>query len=170
MSEILAKIGFDWHVALANLVNFLIILFVLKKFAFGPICKMIKERKQKIEEGLENAQKCEIELADANLKKDEILKEAKNNAQKMFSDSQNTCKDLVKEAKDKATIEKEEILRQARLDVEKEKKSGDEAIRKEAAGLVSAGVRKMVEGYVTAGKGEDIINAMLAPKQAGLNK
>ena len=51
--EILGKIGFDWQVALASLVNFLIILFVLKKFAFKPIKKLIQERQNKINEGIE---------------------------------------------------------------------------------------------------------------------
>ena len=161
MGAILGKIGFDWHVALANLVNFLIILFVLKKFAFGPVGKMIDDRKKKIKEGLENADKCKIELENANLQKDEILKEAKNNAQKIFAESQNICKAIIKDANEKATLDKEAILKQAKLDAEKEKKGSEEALRREAAALVSAGIKKSVESYVGAGKGDEIINAML---------
>lgn len=162
--EILNKIGFEWHVALANLVNFLIIFFVLKKFAFGPISKMIRERREKIEKGILDAQVAEKNLSVANMQKEDIIREAKDNAKNVIAQSQADGKDIVKVAKDKAILEKEEILKQAKLDAEKEKKSGDEAIRKEAAELVSAGVRKMVEGYVAQGKGEEIINAMIAGK------
>ena len=161
MSEILGKIGFDWHIALANLVNFLIILFVLKKFAFGPIGKMIDERRKKIEEGLDNAQKAEVELAGANLKKEEIVKEAKDSAKNIVAMSEANSKEIVKEAKDKANAEREEILKQAKLESEKEKKSSEEAVRKEASELVVSGVRKIMESYVAEGQGEDIIKAML---------
>ena len=161
MGDILGKIGFDWHVALANLVNFLIILFVLKKFAFGPIGKMINERKQKIQEGLDNAKKAEAELSTANTTKDEILREARNSSNKIVATSQADAKEIVKEAKDKATSEREEIIRQAKLDAEKEKKSSEEMVRKETASLVSESVKKIVEGYVAKGKGDEIINAML---------
>jgi F0F1-type ATP synthase membrane subunit b/b' len=68
-NEILGKIGFDWQVALANLVNFLIIVFLLKKFAFKPIAKIIQDRQNKINEGLENAKKA-AEEAMKNAKSD----------------------------------------------------------------------------------------------------
>jgi F0F1-type ATP synthase membrane subunit b/b' len=40
---ILGKIGFDWQVALANLVNFLIIFWILKKFAFKPVREILQK-------------------------------------------------------------------------------------------------------------------------------
>ena len=69
---------------------------------------------------------------------------------------------MIKEAKDKATLEKEEIIKQARFDAEKEKKNSDEQVRKEAATLVTEGVRKVVEGYVAQGRGDDLIKAMIS--------
>jgi len=164
MNELISTFHIDWKLMIAQIVNFGLVLSLLYWLVSKPLSKLMKDRTQEITDGLENAQKCKADLVNANFQKEEILKEAKNNAQKIFTDSQNTCKDIVKEAKDKAILEKEEILRQAKLDVEKEKKTGDEAIRKEAAELVSAGVRKMVESYVAVGKGDEIINAMLAKK------
>ena len=48
------------------------------------------------------------------------------------------------------------------MDAEKEKKGADEQVRKDAAILVSDGIKKIIEGYVEAGKGEDIIKGMLS--------
>ena len=102
MEEILGKIGFDWHVALANLVNFLIIFFVLKKFAFTPIQKMLRERREKIEKGISDAQKAEKNLSRANIEKEEIIKEAQDNANRILSTSQADGKNLIKDAKTQA--------------------------------------------------------------------
>ncbi len=149
---------------LAQLFNFALVFVALYFIAAKPLRKMMDDRENEIKTGLTDAENAKAELAGASLKKEEITREAKDNAKNIISQSQADGRDIVKEAKDKATLEKEEILKQARLDVEKEKKTGDEAIRKEAAELVSVGIRKMVEGYVAAGKGDEIINAMLAKK------
>ena len=60
--EILGNIGFDWRIAFANLVNFLIIFYLLKRYAFGPIGRILDERRRKIEEGLEHAREAETNL------------------------------------------------------------------------------------------------------------
>ena len=83
--EILAKIGFDWQVALANLVNFLIIFFLLKKFLFGPIAKTLAERKKAISEGLQNAALATDALSEAKKEGDKIIAEAKAQANTIIS-------------------------------------------------------------------------------------
>jgi F-type H+-transporting ATPase subunit b len=75
--NILGSVGFNWHVALANFINFLIILFLLNKFFFGKIGKTIKDRHDIIERGLSNASDAEKALANAEEEKNKIVKEAK---------------------------------------------------------------------------------------------
>ena len=147
---------------IAQIVNFGLVFALLYWLAAKPLSKLMKDRTKEITDGLDNAKKAEAEVANANLKKEEIIKEAKNDAKKIIVGSQDDGKGIIKEAKDKAMLEKEEIIKQAKLDAEKEKKSSDEQVRKEASALVADGVRKVVEGYVAGGKGEDIIKAMLA--------
>ncbi len=164
MNELISTFHIDWKIMLAQLFNFVLVFIALYFIAAKPLRKLMDDRENEIKDGLTNAEKAIVELEGAGFKKEEIIREAKDNAKNIISQSQADGKEIVKEAKDKATLEKEEILRQAKLDAEKEKKNGDDAIRKEVAELVSVGVRKMVEGYVSAGKGEEIINAMLAKK------
>ena len=64
MLEILGNIGFDWPVALANLVNFLIIFFLLHKFVFKPLGKTVEKRKRDIADGLAAADKNQQLLLD----------------------------------------------------------------------------------------------------------
>jgi F-type H+-transporting ATPase subunit b len=83
--EILAKIGFDWQVALANLVNFLIIFYLLKRFLFGPITKILAERKKAIAEGLQNAVLASDALDEAKKEGDRIVAEARAHANSIIS-------------------------------------------------------------------------------------
>jgi F-type H+-transporting ATPase subunit b len=74
--NILGSVGFNWHVALANFFNFLIILFLLNKFFFKKIGNTIENRHQIIERGLNQARDAEKALASAEEQKNLILKDA----------------------------------------------------------------------------------------------
>lgn len=161
MQDLITTFHIDWKLMIAQVINFGLVFAALYFIAAKPLSKLIKNRTEEITTGLENAKKAETEVANANIKKEEIVKEAKNEAKKIVAGSQADGKEIIKEAKEKADREKEEILKQAKLDAEKEKKNSDEQVRKDAAELVASGVQKVVESYVAQGKGEDIIKAML---------
>lgn len=83
MSEILnilGTVGFNWHVALANFFNFLIILFLLQKFFFGKIRSVVQKRAEIIEKGLNDAENAAKFLQDASKEKDSIVQAAKKEA------------------------------------------------------------------------------------------
>ena len=55
--EILKQFGVDWPHFIAQLILFLIVYFVLNRFAFAPLLKILEERRKRIEEGQLNAEK-----------------------------------------------------------------------------------------------------------------
>ena len=165
MEELITTFHIDWKLMIAQIVNFGLVLALIYWLAAKPLSKLMKDRTKEITDGLDNAKKAELEVQNANIKKEEIIREGKESAKQIISTSQADGKELVKEAKDKAVLEKEEILKQAKLDAEREKKNSEEQVKKETAELVSSGVRKVVESYVAQGKGEDIIKAMLNSSQ-----
>lgn len=129
--NILGSVGFNWHVAIANFINFLIILFLLNKFFFGKIGKVIQTRHDVIERGLSQASDAEKALANAEEAKKKIVKEARVEGQSIMeeakssaiavadsikkeaeSEAQNKIAFLSeKEAKLKESVEKEFALR-----------------------------------------------------------
>ncbi|HNW71842.1 MAG TPA: F0F1 ATP synthase subunit B [Candidatus Paceibacterota bacterium] len=161
MEELISTFHIDWKLMIAQLINFGLVFLALYFIAAKPLSKLISDRTKEITTGLDNAKKAESDVANANIKKEEIVKEAKENAKSILATSQADGKEIIKEAKEKASIEKEEIIKQAKLDAGKEKKNAEEEVRKEAGELIKDGVRKIMEGYVSEGKGEDIIKAMI---------
>ena len=161
MNELISTFHIDWKLMIAQIVNFSIVFTLLYWLAAKPLSELMKNRTKEITDGLDNAKKAETEVANANIKKEEIVREAKVSAKKIISISQADGKEMIKEAKDKAMLEKEEIIKQARLDALKEKKNSDEQVRHDAAVLITEGVRKIMEGCVQQGKGDDLIKAMV---------
>ena len=162
MQELISTFHIDWMLMLAQIVNFGLVFLALYFIAAKPLAKLVKDRTKEITDGLENAEIAKTEVANANIKKEEIIKDAKNEAKGILVRSQGDGKKIVQEAKDKAVLEKEEIIKQAKIEADKEKKNGEDAVRKEASVLVVDGVKKMIEGYVAQGQGDKIIEGILS--------
>lgn len=129
--DILGSVGFNWHVAIANFINFLIILFILNKFFFGKIGKVIQTRHDVIERGLSQAVDAEKALANAEEEKKKIVKDARVEGQSIMEEAKSSATSVAesikkdaeseaqikiahlseKEAKLKESVEKEFALR-----------------------------------------------------------
>lgn len=121
MSEILnilGSLGFNWHVALANFINFLIILYLLNRYFFGTIGKVIDARKTIIERGLTQAQEAEKALSDAGNEKESILKDARKERDTIIANGTTLARDLATKLEHEA---------QASIDARNEKLSEQEA-------------------------------------------
>jgi F-type H+-transporting ATPase subunit b len=93
--NILGSVGFNWHVALANFFNFLIILFLLNKFFFKKIGKTIDTRHQIIERGLNQARDAERALANAEEEKNTIIKNAHKEHESIVLKGEKTAQEIL---------------------------------------------------------------------------
>ena len=148
-AEILSKIGFDWKLALANLINFLIIFYLLKKFAFAPIGRIIRERKDRIDEGLEKANRSEEILNASKKKSDEIIAGAKEEANKIIAKGYEQARQSIEHAAIEAMKKQEEILLRAQKGIDRERISMEARVREEMAELVAGGVKKIIKEDIT---------------------
>lgn len=142
--NILSKIGFDWQVALANLVNFMVIFFVLKKFAFGPIGKIIRERQEKIEKGLENAKVSAAILEKANEEQDRVLTEARIEADKLFQKTKQEAEAKKSQILEAARVEAVDMVNNGKKMLESEKKKMMEESRGEIIGVAIRATEKLI--------------------------
>lgn len=105
--DILGTIGFDWQVASVNLVSFLIIYLILKAFVFDHVKNLIKERREKIAAGLDNADQAAATLA-----------QAQEQARLFEQQAQQEAHSLITEAKDRAVTVSDKVLSDAQLQAE----------------------------------------------------
>lgn len=162
MLEILGKVGFDWQVALANFINFLIIFWVLKRFAFKPILKIIEERKEKIQSGLEDAEKAKTELLMAEeIGKKEINK-AKIKANTIIGEAEKKATSVIETSKEDALSVKSKIIEDAQIDILKKKNSIKKELEKENVNLIINGMEKILKENLTKEQQEKYIKNILS--------
>ncbi len=142
--DILGRIGFDWQVALANLVNFLIIYWILSRYAFKPIQAIIEKRQQAINDGLGQAQAAETELMMAKQKAEGIVSEAKQEANTLVASAKERGDVLVEDAQKRAHQEHERIVLDGSKRIAEERAQAEASLQKQAAVLVATGVRNIL--------------------------
>ncbi len=90
--EILAKLGIDWKLLIAQAVNFLILLWVLKRYAYKPILKALEARTQKIEQGLKDAEASQTKLQGVIEEEKKILSAAREEARSILVEAESNAK------------------------------------------------------------------------------
>lgn len=130
--DILGSLGFNWHVALANFINFLIILFILNKFFFGKLGKVIQSRHDVIERGLSQAADAERALAHAEEEKKSIVNEAHKEGHDIIVKAEahaiERADGIFKDAEEEAQIRLGKLAEKERkLDAKLEKEWGERA-------------------------------------------
>ena len=85
--DILNNIGINPVFLLAQIVNFVVLALLLRALLYGPITKMLDERRAKIEKGLEDARQAEAALANAETERQKVLDSARAEAQKIRAEA-----------------------------------------------------------------------------------
>lgn len=157
---ILASVGFNWHVALANFFNFLIILFLLNKFFFRKIGKTIDARQNIIENGLNQAHAGEKLLAAAEEEKKSIIQDARKERDAIVAHGEALARDLAtaleKEAQESISA------RMKKLDEEKAdlENSVEKAFAEKAPHLVVSLYAKTLRRELTEEDNNKLIASM----------
>ncbi len=142
--EILRNFGIQPTLLLAQIVNFLIILFLLQKFFYKPITKMLEDRKKKIEESLKNADLIEEKLAKTEEKSKLIIAEAQKNAQDLIANAKTEAQRITDTAAADARKTIEEALVEAQAQIQNQKEKLQKQLEKETLNLVVDVVKKVL--------------------------
>ena len=136
IQEIFTQFGVTLPKFIAQLVLFIIVLFVLSKYAFGPILAILEERRKRIEEGQLNAEKIKKQLAEAELRYQEMLRKANNDAQALVEESRKNSEAFSQREMDKAVKESAVIVDRARQEISSERTLMIDEVKREMVALV----------------------------------
>lgn len=137
-------LGIDFKLFLGQIINFLILLFILWRFAYRPILKMLNDRREKIAESLENAKKIEENLAKSEEKTQEAMKQAQIESEKMIENAKKLATEQKSEIITVAKTQAEKEIEKAKLAITQEKTKASEELKKEIAQLVSLATEKIL--------------------------
>ena len=117
------------------LLSFIVVFFVLAKFGFPVITKMVEERKNYIQDSLDAAQKANEQLASIKEKSDEILSSAKAEQVKILKEAADTRHRIINEAREQAKIAGAKEMEEIRKQIQMEKDQAIRDIRRQVAEL-----------------------------------
>ena len=156
MDGLIETFHIDIKIIIAQLVNFAIVFAVLYYFAFKPLGKLMRERKNEIEKGLSDAQKSKEELSSALERSDEEIKKGKAKANEIITEAKKKGDEIIGRAQEKAEEEAQKIISQAQLQLEKEREQMEKELLEKTAGLVTLGVQKILDTDVDEETNEEI--------------
>ena len=111
----------DFGLLFWMVLSFAILLFILKKFAWKPVLKMIKEREESIAKQLDSAKAVKEQMEQLTAENEKIMRQARAEREEMLRDAKATKDKIVAEAQDAAKIEADKIIAAARLEIQAEK-------------------------------------------------
>lgn len=144
------QFGFHTQLFISQCISFGIVCFVLHRFAYKPILKVLEERREKIAEGLANAEKIKQELASAQAKSQEILSAANAQGNKLIEEARQSAAKVLEVESQKAIAAANDIIVKARQASEAELVRMKAELRKEVGRLVVATTTKVTGNILTA--------------------
>ncbi|PIS39284.1 MAG: ATP synthase F0 subunit B [Candidatus Nealsonbacteria bacterium CG08_land_8_20_14_0_20_38_20] len=159
---IFESLGINWKILLGQIVNFLLVLYLLKRFALKPFLKILNERKEKIEGGVKNAENAERKIQLAGEERDKILKEGREKANLILKKSEERGKGKEEEILRRTEEEKMRILAEAKRlgQIEVNKMKGE--FSKKNLELVLNLTEKILKEKVDLKKDSEIIKSFLS--------
>jgi F-type H+-transporting ATPase subunit b len=149
-------------------VSFLIILFLLTKFAWKPILKMIKEREDSIENALSSAEKAKAEMKALQSDNERILAEARAERDTLLKEAREMKESIIAEAKNAASKEGDRLLKAARENIQNEKMAAITELKNNVATLSIEIAEKILKSELSSDeKQKTLVNSLL--KDVNLN-
>jgi len=124
-------------------ITFIILLVILRKFAWKPILGAVQDREEGIKEALASAENARKEMENLTADNERILNEARAERESMLKEARDLKNKMIADAKEEAQNQKNKMIVQAQSAIESEKKAAMAEIKKHVAGL-SIGIAEKV--------------------------
>jgi F-type H+-transporting ATPase subunit b len=135
----------EWGLIFWTGISFLILLFILGKFAWKPILNSVNERETSILNALEEAANARKEMENLTADNERILKEARAERETMIKEARDIKTKMISDAKDEAKTTADSMILQAQEAIENEKKSAMSELKSQMASLSIAIAEKVVK-------------------------
>jgi len=158
----IADLGINLPVLIAQLVNFTILLVVLRLVAWGPLTKMLDERRERIRESLSAADQAKAQVAESERQVQEQVEAGRRDAQNLIAQSQEIASRIQADAHTQAQADAEAMLARARNEIQLERDTAIADLRKEFADLTISAAEKVINSSLDGNAHKRLIDEALA--------
>jgi F-type H+-transporting ATPase subunit b len=152
-----------------TLVIFLVLLFVLSRYAFKPLTAAVEAREKALEEAIQSAKKDREEAARLLADQQKALEASRADAQRVIAEGRTTAEKLRNELLEQTKQQQHELLERARGEIDIERKRAIADLRRVAVDLALAGASKVVERNLDDQTNRKLVESFLASVPVGGN-
>jgi F-type H+-transporting ATPase subunit b len=155
------KLGVNVSWLLAQLINFILILFILRMLVYKPVLNMLATRKQKIQESLDYAEKVKIEAANQQKEFERKLDDARREAQSTAASAQQAAERERQRILAEAQEEAQRIKESARGELDYERKQMVSELRQQVIDLSLLGAQRVIGANLDEKKSRQLVENFL---------
>lgn len=142
---------------IAQILNFLILLAILAKFAYKPLLNVMEERRNRIANDLDSAEKTRLEAESLKAEYTKELADARQQATEIVEKANKIAQNLHDEMVEQARVEKEEMMASAKERIEQEKQQAMLDIRSEVIALSTMIAGKIVDQKLNSAEDQKMV-------------
>lgn len=128
-----------------QIIIFVLLLLLLRKFAWGPILNAVNDREEGIKTALDSAEKAKLEMQNLQADNEKLLQEARAEREMMMKEAREIKAKMIADAKEDAKTEADKMVAQAQAAIESEKKSAIAELKQQVASLSLEIAEKVVK-------------------------
>ena len=160
-------LGLNLPALIAQLVSFLLLLIVFRALLYKPLLKMLDERKQRIQEGLDASEEAKRRLSQTEQEVAKELEKARQQGQENIAQAQQISARIQEEARQAARAEAELLLERARSEIQLERDSAIAQLRQEFADLTITAAERVIKEELDPSKHRRLIEEVLTEAPIG---
>lgn len=159
--EIIKNFGLNPIILGAQIVNFLIVFFVLKKFLYKPVLDILKKRQTTIKEGLGQAEEARIRLEKVVIEEKNILRQAQLQSKKIIEDAKQESLDVTRQMNEEARKQTEKLLNDTREQIARESMETEKRLALNTSKLAVAFLEKALKDFFSSKEQKAVISQAL---------
>ena len=153
-----------------TLAIFLVLMFILSKYAFKPILAAVEARERALEEAIEGAKRDREEAQKAMEEQRKHIQDARTEAQRLIAEGRGAGEKLRAEMLEQTKAQQAELLDRARRDIQGEKERAVAELRREAVDLAIAGASKVIEKNLDDQSNRKLVEEFLSSLKPAASK
>lgn len=163
----IAALGFNLPGLIAQLINFGLLLVVMRLFLYKPVLKLLDERKRRIQEGLERAEQAAEQALASEGEVRRAVEEARAEGQQAVARAQEAAQRLRAELEERARADADQIVQRAREEVRTERDQAIQQLRAEFTDLTIAAAERVIGQSLDRAAHQRLIDEVLVTSEFG---
>ncbi len=159
--DILKNFGVNPVLLAAQIINFLIVFFILKKFLYKPVLSVLKKRQTTIENGLKQAEEARIKLEKVVIEEKNILRQAQMQSKKIIEDAKQESIEITKQMNDNAKKQTEKMLKDAKDQIIRESHETEKRLAVQTSKLAVSFLQKALSDFFSTKEQKEVVSNAL---------